>query len=241
VRAIHYPELKERLGEPVGATINITGTSLFHLLKVVRLKIGEMVVLLDGDGARAVGDIKSISKRDISITLQKIEMVKVSTPRIDLALGLPKKPAQLDAIRAAVEVGINRIIPVTTQFAWPELADRSRIERVVESAMLQSNNPNIPEILDPISFDQLIQDYFINYDSVITFTLDHQLGVKRPDLNRKSEQILLFIGPEGGESPSEKQQLADNSKVQLVNLNMPILRSETAVSVVAGYLQGQIA
>ncbi|MBT7766714.1 MAG: hypothetical protein HN730_06120, partial [Bdellovibrionales bacterium] len=46
---------------------------------------------------------------------------------------------------------------------------------------------------------------------------------------------------EGGESPSEKQQLADNSKVQLVNLNMPILRSETAVSVVAGYLQGQIA
>ena len=244
MRAIYYPALAEFIDSATTdypVTVTISGKQHFHLLKVVRLKEGELVLVLDGLGHHSNGLVESIGKREMVISLAHVKSVEVRSTTIDLAFGLPKKPAQLEAIRSAVEVGISRIIPVTTEYSWGTLADESRIQRVMESAMLQSNNPILPIVMPPVPFGRLIDEYFSQYDSIIIFTLDGELADMEVNLAGYGEHILLLIGSEGGESDSEKQQLAENSKVKFIKVPMPILRTETAVAMAAGYIHSQIS
>ncbi len=242
MRAIYHPTLYEIFeDENLEKIVRVIGPQLHHLQQVVRLKEGESVLIMDGLGHMAYGVVATLSKQEMLVDLDQVDKVVAPTPQIDLALCLPKKPAQLDAIRASVELGIGRIIPVLSEFAWRGLADDARINRVMESAMLQSNNPILPEVLSPVDFDQLVEEHFDQYDSVLAFTLDDGMDLKALTSAEYGEHILLVIGPEGGESLREKERLAQHPQVKLINLSMPILRTETAVAVATGFLHGQIS
>ena len=111
MRAIYYPS-------PIDASttnIILEGEASKHLM-VVRVKLGEAVLVLNGEGVRALTEVISISKNQIELSVQSFTQ---STPshEISLAIANPKKEAFEDILKMAVELGVMNIHPLSSEFS----------------------------------------------------------------------------------------------------------------------------
>jgi 16S rRNA (uracil1498-N3)-methyltransferase len=96
------------------STIVISGERAHHL-NVVRVKVGEEILILNGRGLKFFAKIINITKKDIALKIFKFER---STPNdiLDLAIATPKKEAFEDILKISVELGINQIVPLFSQY-----------------------------------------------------------------------------------------------------------------------------
>ena len=88
MRALYLKELKDNRASN---TITISGDQAHHLNKVVRVKVGEKVLLLDGEGLVVEADIESLDKKDVKLKILKSDFVEPNEPRFDLAFCIPKE------------------------------------------------------------------------------------------------------------------------------------------------------
>lgn len=211
--------------------LKIEGEQAHHLIKVARVKVGEEVLVLNGKGFVAKSRVTIVSKKDLSLEI--IEVTKVDNlGTIDLLIMVPKKEYLEDIFRSSVELGIRRIYPMVSTYSQQSFEVNNRLERIMESALVQSNNPFFPEIKPLLQFHDL-DTLLDNYEEIFYFSSQtKEVRGARP--HRAS--ALLIIGPEGGLSPEEEQYLFDHDAVQLIHLDGPILRSVTAVPTAFGYI-----
>lgn len=213
--------------------INVDGDNAHHLIKVVRIKNGEEVLLLNGNGLRAKSTVLSVEKKSLTLKIKSFETLKPNL-LIDLAIGLPKKDAFEDILKSAVELGIQNIFPLKTKFSQIKELNLDRAQKIFENAMIQSNNPFTCK-LQPI---QTLSDLPTHYDETIYFS-------NREDNFKKVGPVgpikfLFFIGPEGGFSQEEEDLIKHRFKnLKIITLPTYILRSPTAVSVGVGNIIGK--
>ncbi len=231
MRSIYAPEI-DTSNVKIDDDLVITGDRAHHLIKVVRIKSSEKVLILPGKGVKILAEIKSIQKKEITLNIEKVENTK-SKHGIDLALALPKKEAVEDIIRFCVELGIDVLYPLNSQFSQAPIKRNERIEKIVESAMIQANNPFVLRI--EVEQDLLnLPNISKAYDQVIYFSSLDQMSAK---LNvGKNEKILLVIGPEAGFSKEEEQIMAEITNSHAVHMNTCIMRAPTAVCAATGYV-----
>ncbi len=213
----------------------VIGDPAHHLIKVVRIRAGEEVALLDGNGLKAIGKVLALGKQDVTFMIQSVELV----PRRDvlhLAIGAPKKEAFEEALRVAVECGIMRIIPLITEFSQREARNGERLERVLESALIQSNNRYRPEIPGPVELKDLARHMG---PCQKLFFFDSQ-GEGSGLSEVLQAPVMMLIGPEGGFSPAERQMIRSFPGAHPLSLPTPILRTPTAVAAGAGYLLSRL-
>lgn len=226
MRAIFYPF------EEFSENILITDEQAKHL-QVVRIKNGESVLILNGKGAKAFATVGMITKNSVELVISKIETEKTKHD-IHLALAVPKKDAFEDVLKIAVELGVVSIQPLTSDFSQYEFQAGERISRILESALIQSNNAFLPEILPQIKLETfLLQNkkplYFFN---------------SRPVENEVEEEthseIIILIGPEGGFSDKETALITDRPAIFTIHMPTPIQRAPTAVASSIGYLLARL-
>jgi 16S rRNA (uracil1498-N3)-methyltransferase len=224
VRAIYYPFLKENSYQ----SIIVTDESAKHL-QVVRIKSGEDVLVLNGLGITALTKVGTVSKNQIELLVESLEESSVKHG-ISLAIANPKKEAFEDILKIAVELGIQEIYPLTSEFSQYEYVPSERIQRILENALIQSNNPFLPTIHPQIELKEFLAIkktplYFFN---------------SRPNITEKKskieDSINILIGPEGGFSVKEVDLIMASSDVYSIHLPTPILRAPTAVASSVGYL-----
>lgn len=205
----------------------IRGDSFHHLANVVRLRVGEEILLLNGQGLEVRCQVDQVSKKEIFLkTLFHEE--KTLPYRIDLALGMPKKDALDLSLKQAVELGVHTCYLVRSSHSQMKLPEADRLQKLLISALEQSNSPHLTEAV-PADFDDI--DYTF-YDQVIV--LDSQSkGDQRPLGKGK---YLLIIGPEGGFSPSELEFFDNVPNLIRLNLPTPIMRTPTALSCGVGVI-----
>lgn len=212
----------------------ITGDQYHHLAHVVRVEVGEELLLLDGNGKSAKTIIESISKKDI-----KAKKLEILTHErffsFDLALGMPKKEALELSLKQAVELGFRKIYLIRSAYSQMKPLDPERLKQILVSALEQSNAPFLPETVY-VSWEG------VNWESYQeALMLDSQVGIGQKYDNFDSKiPKLLIVGPEGGFSSEERSLIQSKIKVIGLKLPTPILRTPTAVAAGAGFLLGEL-
>jgi 16S rRNA (uracil1498-N3)-methyltransferase len=211
----------------IGQEFKLEGDQARHLIKVLRIKKHEKVLLLNGSGAKAKTTILHVDRKQITLKLDSLEIIK-DERRLSLFLGLPKKDSFESIVRMAAEIGLKKIYLFNSEYSQLDLEINERILKIEESGLLQSNNPFRIEFIKCSSFEEA----FNQYERVINFSTFN--SGELPDTS--NEEILMIIGPEAGFSEKEEQEINGFSNVSVCQLPTNIMRAPTAMAVGAGYL-----
>jgi 16S rRNA (uracil1498-N3)-methyltransferase len=213
--------------------INVQGELAHQLQRVLRLPIGEKVLLLDGTGLEYQAVITGFAKSSVSFQILEKDLAQ-GEPTINLTLyqALLKGEKFDFVLQKNTEIGISRIVPVLMERCVSDSASPAKLERwrkIVREAAEQSRRGILPSLSEVLSLKQAINSdtaelKLIAWESA-TVSLKQRLSAS-PQPNT----ISLVIGAEGGISPSEVE-LAQGQGFLPVSLGSRILRAETAALV----------
>ena len=235
-------------GEPLSPGERLVeDKSARHLSRVLRLGVGERVIVFDGTGYEFPAVILEVGRRFVRLEVFEGNKVDRESPLdLWLALGLCQ-PATMDVIvKKVTEIGVTAIIPVRTQRAQRWLADergvfrQKRWERIAQEAARQSGRNKVPRISPLVDFSQLLWHgeptglKLVFWEQAGFSNLKQTLAVKG-----QTPQVGALVGAEGGFSAEEVEQ-ATAAGFHSVSLGRRILRAETAAIAVVSLLQYEL-
>ena len=227
---------KTQINEEAGLAF-ITGADVNHICHVLRMRIGEQFYVTDGEsGGKYLCALKEASEDQVTCDiLRNIEESSELPCEITLYQGLPKADKMELIIQKAVELGVHRIVPVSTKRSIVKLDDKkagakiSRWQGIAEAAAKQSKRDVIPQIGDVMTLKAALAEAADFDVSMMPYENAEGMAFTRKLLDeiRPGQRIAIFIGPEGGFDESEVEAaLAQGT--QPVTLGRRILRTETA-------------
>lgn len=208
-----------------GLNLSVTGETHHHLANVVRLEKTEQVLLLNGVGGKAKAAVLEISKREIQFQLTEADQVPRGEP-LDILILIPKKEALESMLKAATEMGVGRIFLVKGQRSPEKLPEERRVQALLQSALEQSNNPWMPEVIECNSISDARPD---KYTEILMMDVLVDETKAAGKVRIAGQKTLLLVGPEGGYSPEERAMILSWPQTRIITLPTPILRAPTAL------------
>ena len=215
--------------------INLSEDTSKHLVKSLRLKPSDKVILFNGDGYDYHGEVSDIDKKNVKIAVHE---KKLNTSEADIDISILQSVTSRDKLdfifQKNTELGIKNFYLINTErvnFKIPQSKTENRIEhlkKVVISACEQSGRSKIPTVHEKIlGLNKLTNKDDHSCKLILNPYTDYSLSnLTNNDLiNKKSFQIL--IGPEGGFSEAEIK-VAENAGFKSLSLGKRVLRTETA-------------
>ncbi len=209
---------------------------------VLRLAVGGTLRLLDGAGGEYPAELIDVSRKRVVVRLGAREEGLPDPPvRVTLCLGMLKAAKFEVALQKCTELGVAAFIPLLTERAVRDEvseAKRRRWRGILAEAMEQCGGSRLPELVAPQSLAQALSDLPPGVIALFPWEQTRELSlraaleeaVSQAGAVERISEVRLFIGPEGGFSPSEAA-LAERSGARLVTLGRRILRAETAAIV----------
>ena len=224
-----------------GDTVRLEGAAAHHLLRVLRRRVGDPVILFNGDGQEHEGEIIALEGRDgCQVALTSSDRPATESPLATTLIQAIGRGDRMDwAVQKCVELGIHAIQPVLTERTEVRLQGaraekrRDHWQQVVISACEQSGRVRVPEVAPILRLDEL--PAYRGTALYLEPTADRGLV----DLELGPEGgVVLAIGPEGGFSAEELARL-DALGFSGLRLGPRVLRTETAGAAVLAALQSR--
>lgn len=224
-----------------GKSLELPEAAGHHVARVLRMRIDESLILFNGQGGEYTAKILSIHKSNVEVkVLSFSDVERESSIQVELLQGLSKGEKMDFTIQKAVELGVNKIVPLITTYSNVKL-DPKRLDKkldhwrkVIISACEQCGRNKIPELVKVMKLD----DGLASSEADLKLILAPDAEGLLSDLTGKPEMINIVIGPEGGFSQSEIQSLT-KSGFTGIRLGPRILRTETAALATVAALQNQ--
>jgi 16S rRNA (uracil1498-N3)-methyltransferase len=216
-----------------GLQLILTPQATNHVARVLRLPIGAMVTVFNGAGGEYLAKIKTITKKEVIVELEKfIPLAVESSLSIHLGQGISKGEKMDWVIQKATELGVHEITPLLskrcdvklTQDRWDKRLQHW--QAVAISACEQCGRDKIPVINSP----KTIQGWIIQSFPGIKIIFHPYESEKLNGFPQHIQQANLLIGPEGGFDESEVE-FAKQNGFKSMALGPRILRTETAAMV----------
>lgn len=217
-------------GELSTGAFTIENKELYNQIRnVLKLAVGEPVILFNGTGVEGVGFLAGIEKSGITIEISRVQK-NVAEPKrfVRLYLAILKNEHFELAVQHAVECGVSEVIPVLTSRTIKLSLKTDRVKKIMREAAEQSGRGVVPELADVLPFGEAVA--LAKENDVNLFCS----GGSGDALAPVGTKIGVWIGPEGGFT-AEEIELAQASGFKLVSLGELTLRAETA-AIVATYL-----
>ena len=214
-------------------TILLTDDEHRHCSKVTRRRVGDRINVTDGQGTLYETEIAHIEKH--TTTLKKVSEYKTAPPlyRLGIAIAPTKNPARLEHfVEKVTEIGISEIYLTYTHRTEASKIKEDRLQRIMISAMKQSKNFYLPQLVIVATLTELI-DKGKSFDQRFVAHCDNPKLSLLQQLKQGS--LLIAIGPEGDFTEEEIQQLK-SSNFSEVQLGQSRLRTETAGLVAAAWV-----
>jgi 16S rRNA (uracil1498-N3)-methyltransferase len=219
-------------------TPDITGKNYFldeneskHCLRVLRLKKGDEINLVDGIGGFYTAQIAGDNLKSCELEIKKVlHDFEKRSYHFHLAIAPTKNPDRLEwLVEKAVEIGIDEFTPVICEHSERKKLNIDRLERIAVAAMKQSVKAYKPLINEATSFKSLIS----RADSQIKL-IAHCEELSGKTINKfyqDGKSVVCLIGPEGDFSKNEIDAAA-KAGFEGITLGKSRLRTETAGLVV---------
>lgn len=215
----------------------ITGKDVNHICHVLRMREGEQFYVTDGEhGTKYLCAFQTASDEQVVCEILRcIEETSELPCEITLYQGLPKADKMEWIIQKAVELGVSRIVPVSTKHCVVKLDEKkaaskiSRWQQIAEAAAKQSKRDVIPQIGNVMTLKQALQEAETFEVSLMPYENAEGMDFTRRQLSgiQAGNRVAIFIGPEGGFDEKEVElALAQGTKP--ITLGRRILRTETA-------------
>lgn len=222
------------VSQPFAEEMQIVGTDAHHISNVLRMRIGQHIQIVSSDCVTALMEIKALTAEAAFVCLVKrIEQVNEPSVRIILAQGLAKGEKMDFIIQKAVEIGVNKIVPVAMEHSVVKLDKTKackkieRWQKIAEEAAKQSKRDIVPEVTEVMTLGEVLCR-FVSSTKLMAYENETKIGLKKALSEiQNMEDILLIIGPEGGIAGKEIKA-AELAGVQAFSLGNRILRTETA-------------
>lgn len=219
---------------PAGiTTVELTGEEAHHAAKVKRTEVGEEIEICDGHGVRVRGKVAEVKKNLLKLSVESRTEEPESKLKLTVAQALAKGERADLALEILTEVGVDYILPWRAEYAIAKWDDtekgKAKWQNTVAQASKQSRRSWIPVVQDVVTTEQLVQQAS-NFDVAMVL---HESAVRSfADVWLPEKgSILLIVGPEGGVSPRELEQL---SAIQQVRMGKTVMRTSTAGAIAAG-------
>ncbi|AXK71089.1 16S rRNA (uracil(1498)-N(3))-methyltransferase [Lysobacter sp. TY2-98] len=215
-----------------GAEITLPEGAAAHLTRVLRLGVGDACIVFNGDGQDYAATLVAAGKRDARLRIGEATRVDRESPlRITLLQGVAKGEKMDLILQKATELGVHAILPVWSQRSDVKLDGERAAKRldhwrnVVVSGCEQCGRAVVPEVAPPLSLAAALAAL---EPHAMRLLLDpegtHSLRSMTLD---DAASICIAVGPEGGWSPLDREQL-HAARFDGLRLGPRILRTETA-------------
>lgn len=198
-----------------------------QLQKVLRLKTGERVILCDGNANEAEAEIASMRPSEITFKIsKKYKNENEPAVHVKLYLSILKKENFELAVQKVVEIGVSEIIPILSERTVKTGLNIDRVKKIIREASEQSGRGIVPNITEPMTFENAIKESEENNDLNLFFDLGGK-SLGSETTKSKESKIGIFIGPEGGWAEKETA-LAEKEGFEICSFGKLVYRAETA-------------
>ncbi|SHJ26136.1 16S rRNA (uracil(1498)-N(3))-methyltransferase [Flavobacterium haoranii] len=200
-----------------------------HIVKVLRKQENDKIFITNGLGFLFISEITIASEKKCEVKITEIQEFEKPNYNLHIAVAPTKMNDRFEwFLEKATEIGIQEITPIICEHSERKVYKIDRAEKIIQSAMKQSNQFFLPKINEPISFKD-----FIKKTDCENKYIAHCVETERKQLKKSitpNQNYVILIGPEGDFSEKEIQ-LAISSNYHPVLLGNTRLRTETAALV----------
>ena len=213
-----------------GLAVSFDRAQANYLLNVLRLKLGDTLLLFNGRDGEWQARLAGTGKRAPSAVI--CERMREQPRSSDLHfLFAPLKHARLDyLVQKAVEMGAARLQPVITRHTQVARLNLDRMRANVIEAAQQCGILTLPEVAEPVTFKAAIGAadtarllVFCDEDAEVQDPVAALAAAARAGL-----PLAVLIGPEGGFAEEERDALLKRPNLVRIALGPRILRADTA-------------
>ena len=199
-----------------------------YLVNVLRMGDGAEVLLFNGRDGEWRATVTPEGRKAVTLTPVTLERPQPAPSNLVFCFA-PIKSGRLDyMVQKAVEMGAGVLQPVTTQFTQARHPNMDKVAAWAMEAAEQCGILALPDIREPLGLDRLLA----GWDAkrwLVYCDEDTSTNNPLPALNAlEDKHLALLVGPEGGFSDAEREQLRALPYVTAIPLGPRILRADTA-------------
>ena len=215
------------LPSQVGASYSFNSEDANHAIKVLRIEVGEIFRVSDGNGGWANVQVSEVTKRSLETTVLEVGRQEPLEIQFTVVQALPKSDRAKEAVELLTEAGADVIVPWLANRSISRTEVISKFATTAREASKQSRRLFIPQLHETVKEKGVIE-LIKSADLALVFHESAQ--VKLSEIitpQTKAKNVVVVIGPEGGITEEELAAFAA-AGAHIAGLGRPILRSAHA-------------
>jgi 16S rRNA (uracil1498-N3)-methyltransferase len=211
----------------VGASYSFNSEDANHAIKVLRIEVGEIFRVSDGNGGWANIQVTEVTKRSLETTVLEVGRQEPLEIQFTVVQALPKSDRAKEAVELLTEAGADVIVPWLANRSISRTEVISKFATTAREASKQSRRLFIPQLHETVK-EKGVVELIKSADLALVF--HESAKVKLSEIitpQTKAKNLLIVIGPEGGITEEELAAFAA-AGARVAGLGRPILRSAHA-------------
>jgi 16S rRNA (uracil1498-N3)-methyltransferase len=209
-----------------GGQVPIDGAQAHYLARVMRVGVGDVVILCDDITGEWAATVASAGKRELTAICGTKLRAREAVPDFILYAALLKKDRFDLVLEKATELGVARIQPVITHRCVADKLNTDRARAILTEAAEQCARTALPELAEPVKLDALLRGHGADRTLFFADEAGGQPAAAAFGANRGPAALL--VGPEGGFDDGERRAIRALPEARPISLGPRILRGETA-------------
>jgi 16S rRNA (uracil1498-N3)-methyltransferase len=217
------------------SVVTLESDTAKHIWQVLRMDEGDRILLTDGKGTVANGEIQFAERHKCNVKIIDSYFEERQGHQLHLGICFTRNNARNEwLLEKATELGVGSITPISAARFQKSHIRYDRWEKILQSAILQSQQSYLPELTQLISLSEAIE----KYKDIPQKLIGHCIADidKKPlqDMLKSTADAVILIGPEG-DFTTDEVTLALLKGYSSVSLGAQRLRTETAAITAAAY------
>jgi 16S rRNA (uracil1498-N3)-methyltransferase len=215
------------LPSQVGDSYSFNSEDANHAIKVLRIDVGEIFRVSDGNGGWANVQVTEVTKRSLETTVLEVGRQEALEIQFTVVQALPKSDRAKEAVELLTEAGADLIVPWLANRSISRTEVISKFATTAREASKQSRRLFIPHLHETVKEKGVIE-LIKSADLALVFHESAQIKLSEviaPQI--KVKNVVIVIGPEGGITDEELAAFAA-AGAHVAGLGRPILRSAHA-------------
>ncbi len=209
-----------------GAHLTIEGPQAHYLARVMRVGVGDAVVLCDDQTGEWAARVSSADKREVAVSCEALLRPREQVPDFTLCAALLKKDRFDLVLEKACELGVRRIQPVLTRRCVADKLNLERARSILIEAAEQCARTALPELAEPVKLEALLKHW--DPARALFFADENGGDHAAQQFGLHPGPAALLTGPEGGFDEAEREAVRALPQTRAITLGPRILRGETA-------------